>query len=185
MDSSLVTSLIPLPLYRGPETSSQQAHPGPLLATPERLAAIPSIESPLTLFPLPSNPIDQVAPLLRPPSSPSSQQSLDSDDEAERLRTLQDNDPLSSCQLSVINGDQLGLNTDPCVTNCNQPVTDVQPSDQPPDAGVGDGDNDDQVYIIDPQRRTKRFNTYKSRMIRTLNHIGTRTGCYGILYLRR
>jgi hypothetical protein len=40
-------------------------------------------------------------------------------------------------------------------------------------------------YITDQTKRTKRFNTYKRRGINLLNHIGAKTGSYGILYLRK
>ena len=40
-------------------------------------------------------------------------------------------------------------------------------------------------YITDATKRAKRYNTYKKRMINMFNHLGHRTGCYGILYLRK
>lgn len=40
-------------------------------------------------------------------------------------------------------------------------------------------------YIEDPKKRTGRFNTYKRRMINALFHLAAKTGCYGILYLRK
>jgi hypothetical protein len=40
-------------------------------------------------------------------------------------------------------------------------------------------------YIDDHQKRNKRYNTYRRRMIDMLHHVGNRTGCYGILYLRK
>jgi hypothetical protein len=43
----------------------------------------------------------------------------------------------------------------------------------------------DLEFIFDISKRTKRFNTYKKRMINLLYHLGAKTGCYGILYLRK
>jgi hypothetical protein len=77
--------------------------------------------------------------------------------------------------------------------------SDYQGPQQQPDA---EGHEDDQIrrlvhdnipedadeppeFIFDQTKRTKRFNTYKKRMIQMMHNLGARTGCYGILYLRR
>ena len=41
------------------------------------------------------------------------------------------------------------------------------------------------AFIESQQKRTKFFHTYKERMQKTLFTLGSKTGCYGFLYLKR
>jgi hypothetical protein len=53
---------------------------------------------------------------------------------------------------------------------------------------TSDDDDDDEEsleFIYDLKKRSQRFRTCKTRMIRQLHHIGAKTSCYGILYLRK
>lgn len=56
------------------------------------------------------------------------------------------------------------------------------------DGGKDTSDDDDDEgleFIYNLKKRSERFRTYKKRMVRQLHHVGAKTGCYGILYLRK
>jgi hypothetical protein len=116
--------------------------------------------------------------------------SLESEDEIERLQLLQitQTNGTSDSDHPVTDGELSDEESNRLVTEQQPPITDGEVMVCDDNLRVPSPNRNDEAYssyILDPQRRTKRFNTYKSRMIRTLNHLGSRTGCYGILYLRR
>ena len=160
--------LLPSPRALTPSPLPEQQQPSGS-RSPDRS---PSPESPLPESPLP----ESLSALQETPHQRY--------DEIDRLRSLQFEDrdslDLHSSQ-SIISSQQTITNGQHAVSEGSAPVIGNHMD------GIDSHETNSRefLYIRDLQKRTKRFNAYKSRMNRLLNHIGSRTGCYGIVYLRR